>query len=67
MLEFSQTGDFGIVGQTVWQVICYAGIKLPVSHSVHVFAHTMKAKTFLIILAIYKVNVPLLTFHSIVF
>ena len=34
------TGNFGVFGQTVWQVICYAGTKLYVSHSVHVFAGT---------------------------
>ena len=39
-VRIPHTGNFDVIGQTVWQVICYAGTKLPVSHVVHAFART---------------------------
>ena len=38
-IETSHTADFGAIGHTVWQIICYVGTKLPVSHCVHIFAN----------------------------
>ena len=39
-VRIPHTGNFDAIGQTVWQVICYAGTNLPVSHFVHAFECT---------------------------